>query len=43
MFPAGGAVVLHASRREKRQVMVTGTLFGMATFVAYMRWWVIPQ
>jgi hypothetical protein len=42
MLPAVGAVVLHASRREKAQVIVTGTLFAVATLVAYMRWQVMP-
>lgn len=37
-----GAVVLHLSRRETSMVIATGVLFILVTFVAYMRWQVLP-
>lgn len=41
MLPSVGAAALHSSRREPLQVIVTGILFVVTTFVAYMRWQVI--
>ncbi len=42
MIVMAGAVVLHASRREPPSVITTGVLFVLVTFVAYMRWAVLP-
>jgi uncharacterized membrane protein YphA (DoxX/SURF4 family) len=37
-----GATVLHISRGETSSAVVTALLFVMLTFVAYMRWKVLP-
>ncbi len=37
-----GAVVLHLSRREVPQAIVTGVLLALAVLVACTRWFVIP-
>ena len=41
MLPSVGAAALHSSRGEMLQVIVTGILFVVTTFVAYMRWQVM--
>lgn len=37
-----GATILHATRGEYFSAMTTAVLLVMATFVAYMRWKVMP-
>jgi uncharacterized membrane protein YphA (DoxX/SURF4 family) len=37
-----GAVLLHSSRGEVGPAMTTGVLLLLVTFVAYMRWKVLP-
>ena len=37
-----GAIVLHISRGEVSAVLITTCLLVMLTFVAYMRWKVLP-
>ena len=37
-----GATVLHVSRGETSSAITTAILFGLVTFVAYMRWKVMP-
>ena len=37
-----GATVLHVARGEGSSAIITALLLVMATFVAYMRWKVIP-
>ena len=37
-----GAVILHASRGEVSATINTAILFAVVTFVAYMRWRVLP-
>jgi len=41
MLPSVGAAALHASRGEMLQVIVTGILFVVTPFVAFMRWQVM--
>jgi hypothetical protein len=41
MLPSVGAAALHSSRGEMLQVIVTGILFVLTTFVAFMRWQVM--
>jgi len=42
MIVAGSASVLHLSRGETGSAIITAILFGLCTFVAYMRWKVKP-
>jgi len=42
MIVMAGAVVYHWRRGETQQVIPTGILFVLVTFVAYMRWQVLP-
>jgi uncharacterized membrane protein YphA (DoxX/SURF4 family) len=37
-----GAVILHVSRGEVSSAITTSILFALVTFVAYMRWKVLP-
>jgi len=37
-----GATILHVMRAEYTSALTTAVLFVMATFVAYMRWKVLP-
>jgi uncharacterized membrane protein YphA (DoxX/SURF4 family) len=37
-----GATILHVQRNEISSAAITAVLFIMATFVAYMRWKVMP-
>ena len=41
MLPSVGAAALHSLRGEMLQVIVTGILFVVTTFVAFMRWQVM--
>lgn len=42
MIVMGSAVVFHGSRQETPMVIATGVLFILVTFVAYMRWQILP-
>jgi hypothetical protein len=42
MIVMGSAVVYHLRRGETQMVIPTGILFLLVTFVAYMRWQVVP-
>ena len=37
-----GATIFHLSRGEVSSAVVTAVLLALATFVAYMRWFVMP-
>ncbi len=42
MIVMGSAVVYHLRRGETQMLIPTGILFVLVTFVAYMRWQVVP-
>lgn len=42
MIVVGSATVLHLSRGETGNAIYTAVLFVLVTFVAYMRWKIIP-
>jgi uncharacterized membrane protein YphA (DoxX/SURF4 family) len=42
MIVMGSATLLHLSKRETPMAIFTGVAFVLVTFVAYMRWQVIP-
>ena len=42
MIVMTGAAILHASRGEVFSTISTAMLFALLTFVAYMRWRVLP-
>lgn len=42
MIVLSSATVLHLSRGETESAITTAVLFGLVTFVAYMRWMVKP-
>ena len=42
MILMGSATLLHLSKRETPTAIFTGVVFVLVTFVAYMRWQVIP-
>ena len=42
MFVMISATIFHASRGEGSSAITTACLLGLATFVAYMRWRVMP-
>jgi uncharacterized membrane protein YphA (DoxX/SURF4 family) len=42
MIVMAGAVIYHLRRGETQMIIPTGILFLLVTFVAYMRWQVLP-